>query len=744
MPMPNQKQKKLAKRKTFFLIGLGLLLLGLSGILFTTTRTTATLDRYGGNIAEHSLTPPTPPQTVAAKADLEKVVPLIRPKRLLEQEKKKVRTRHHAQRSSEPTSDFVGSYLNSESGSGSLSTIQLEPTSASAEHSSLILVAPSACAILSTENPQLSPTPSCSPTPQLTIKRRGTSFFGRIINFIKKLFGVSHQAKPQPQPNRPPTVSSLVASSSTIMLPCPEGAVNASCTPSATPTVTLLTTAADPDNDELLYTYSVTGGLITGDGSTVSWDLGNIPGTFTASVEVDDGRGCVAFSSTIVSVAACSQCSPPPCPIIPGIECPTQLVQEGSPAVCAVPVSAPGLGLKYFWTVSNNSNFTGQGSQSIVVDTRGHAGQTITVGVEIGGEPPACGTGTQSGRFSVRNSPPVSGNLGGTVVDSNGAAIANALIEVLDSQGAVVKETRTNQEGFFNVTSLEPGTYTIRVLVENFKRADFPATVVIGQSNSLTLTIEPSGQSNATPSPAPTAVSSPPVTVNQPTPCPSPTPVAKNRVGVEYPKELENETFEYVTVSLTPNNGQADTNPEQPNFIRRVFHWFYLKTGGTPETGTTGQTFTPPVPENACRYNGYARAYIDESRAFEYSAAEGCPKDFQALDSQRLCWKWKITGKKPEVTRLKVHLEFKWDPKPNSGVEPVAPEEVWATPGKGLELTVYNKSLWNGAVSVVGWLFSGIGAAIMSVIVAPWIKIKYLKWRQGNDGASDQGNDEDD
>jgi len=420
-----------------------------------------------------------------------------------------------------------------------------------------------------------------------------------------------------------------------------------------------------------------------------------------------------------------------------------QLVQEGGPAVCAVAVSAPGLGLRYFWKVSDNSKFTGQGFPSIVVDTRGHAGQTITVGVAIEGLPPGCDLGTSAGSFSVRNSGAVLGSLGGTVVDSSGAVIANALIEVLDSHGTVVKETRTNQEGVFNVTSLEPGTYTIRVLIENFKRADFPATVAIGQSNSLTLTIEPSGQSNATPSPPPTAVSSPPVTVNQPTPCPSPTPVAKNRVGVEYPKELENETFEYVTVSLTPNNGQAEIKPEQPNFIRRVIHWFYLKTGGTPETVTIEQSFTPPVPENACKYNGYARAYLDESRAFEYSAAEGCPKDFQALDSQRLCWKWKITGKKPEATHLKVHLEFKWDPKPNSGVEPVTPEEVWATPAKGLDLTVYNKSLWNGAVSIVGWLFSGIGGAIMSVILVPWIKSKYLEWRQGNEGAGDQGNEED-
>lgn len=61
--------------------------------------------------------------------------------------------------------------------------------------------------------------------------------------------------------------------------------------------------ATDPDGDSLFYTYSTTGGRISGEGPSASWDLSSVsPGTYTLSVEVDDGCGCITFSSTNVTV----------------------------------------------------------------------------------------------------------------------------------------------------------------------------------------------------------------------------------------------------------------------------------------------------------------------------------------------------------------------------------------------------------------------------------------------------------
>jgi hypothetical protein len=204
---------------------------------------------------------------------------------------------------------------------------------------------------------------------------------------------------PEFLPNQPPTVN-LSASSGTITLPCPPGTVSTSCTPSSNQTVQLAANATDPDGDTLLYTYTTTGGRITGDGANTSWDLTGVqPGTYTSTVEVDDGCGCVAFSSTTVTVANCTNCIPP-CPTV-NISCPTDQVQAGTPATVSVNLSGgdANASVTYNWSVSAGTISGGQGSPSITIDTTGVDGN-ITATVEIGGLPPECQR-TASCSFSV-------------------------------------------------------------------------------------------------------------------------------------------------------------------------------------------------------------------------------------------------------------------------------------------------------------------------------------------------------
>jgi hypothetical protein len=205
---------------------------------------------------------------------------------------------------------------------------------------------------------------------------------------------------PEFLPNQPPTVN-LSASSGTITLPCPPGTISSSCTPSSNQTVQLAANATDPDGDTLLYTYTTTGGRVTGDGANTSWDLTGVqPGTYTATVEVDDGCGCVAFSSTTVTVAGCTNCLPP-CPTV-NISCPTDQVQTGTPATVSVSLSGgdPNASPTYNWSVSAGTISSGQGTPSITVDTTGLSGQNVTATVEIGGLPPECQR-TASCSFSV-------------------------------------------------------------------------------------------------------------------------------------------------------------------------------------------------------------------------------------------------------------------------------------------------------------------------------------------------------
>ncbi|MDQ3685192.1 MAG: Ig-like domain-containing protein [Acidobacteriota bacterium] len=101
----------------------------------------------------------------------------------------------------------------------------------------------------------------------------------------------------------------LKVSAQKITLHCKEGETDQNCTPSADQKVQLVTHATDTDGDTLSYTFSTTGGTIEGKGSKVTWDLTDAqPGTYTATVEVDDTCGCIAFSSVKVEVTRCPEC----------------------------------------------------------------------------------------------------------------------------------------------------------------------------------------------------------------------------------------------------------------------------------------------------------------------------------------------------------------------------------------------------------------------------------------------------
>jgi PKD-like domain len=219
--------------------------------------------------------------------------------------------------------------------------------------------------------------------------------------------GHRHKREPAILPNAPPVVA-LAAAVTTVTLPCAPGFHSASgaCPASVSTNVGLTTTASDPDGDTLLYSYTVTGGRITGEGANVSWDLSGVgPGTYTASVDVDDGCGCITAATTTVVIAGCPDCVPDiVCPA-PAASCP-DAVDQGTPITFTVGgrlEATPAIS-GYNWTVSAGTITSGQGTPSITVSTDGLAGQSVTATVELAGVDPSCPR-TASCTSSVRPLP---------------------------------------------------------------------------------------------------------------------------------------------------------------------------------------------------------------------------------------------------------------------------------------------------------------------------------------------------
>ena len=90
------------------------------------------------------------------------------------------------------------------------------------------------------------------------------------------------------KPNTPPVISSCAANPATI---------------TAGQQSTITTTASDADNDPLTYSYTTSGGKVTGTGASVQFDsTGAAPGAYTVTCTANDGRGGEAHATTQVTV----------------------------------------------------------------------------------------------------------------------------------------------------------------------------------------------------------------------------------------------------------------------------------------------------------------------------------------------------------------------------------------------------------------------------------------------------------
>ena len=89
-------------------------------------------------------------------------------------------------------------------------------------------------------------------------------------------------------------------------------------------------------------------------------------------------------------------------------------------------------------------------------------------------------------------------DLQGSVRDANGAAVVNATVSARNTATNTSREATTNEDGFYKIINLPPGSYEVAVEAANFKKAVVPTvTVTVGQTATQDIALEP-GEVTAT------------------------------------------------------------------------------------------------------------------------------------------------------------------------------------------------------------------------------------------------------
>ena len=78
----------------------------------------------------------------------------------------------------------------------------------------------------------------------------------------------------------------------------------------------------------------------------------------------------------------------------------------------------------------------------------------------------------------------------GVVSDPNGAVVSGALVTLTQQSTGVRRETTTNGEGLYTLTSLAAGDYQLGVMATGFQAAPLNVTLQVGRSTTQSVPLE--------------------------------------------------------------------------------------------------------------------------------------------------------------------------------------------------------------------------------------------------------------
>ncbi len=190
--------------------------------------------------------------------------------------------------------------------------------------------------------------------------------------------------------NQSPNISGVNLSTTVIKIGCLPGFRSTSGKCDDSRSVSVATSASDPENDVLTYNYTVSGGRVVGTGANVQWDLsGANEGTYTITTGVDDGCGvCGKTNTQTVTIKKCDDC-------VQVCNCPSLSVNDQSG------VTSPGSTMTFTlngggsnpvnWSVTAGTIESGQGTSTITVRVPAEGSPSnITATASLGGLDEAC------------------------------------------------------------------------------------------------------------------------------------------------------------------------------------------------------------------------------------------------------------------------------------------------------------------------------------------------------------------
>jgi outer membrane protein OmpA-like peptidoglycan-associated protein len=280
--------------------------------------------------------------------------------------------------------------------------------------------------------------------------------------------------------NDPPTVSCAVAKNSILQAE----------------TTTIRANGIDPDGDTLTYSWSSTGGKVSGTGETATFDATDIaPGKYTVSATVSDKKHTASCSSEITVLKR----NKPPTAIV---EPSSATITQGESANLRCNASDPNNDpLTYAWTV-NGQPLAASGPQ-ISFGSEGRKPGDYTVACTVSdGELSA----NSSAKVTVReriipNQPPTIECLTTTMDVASGNSIelrAKASDPDRDKlnyawSGSAGAVSGAGESATFNATGVKAGSYTANVTVDDGRGGKASCSMIVNVSERLSVTKDKCG-----------------------------------------------------------------------------------------------------------------------------------------------------------------------------------------------------------------------------------------------------------